>query len=105
MQHGLFVANYPLVDEDLTGTDLPPAVHALRDRCFGITTIAWRLAQMRQARSPNSHYASHEQCTWEIRRTEVLLANYWIPMISSATKSVEEISTVIMQTINRRDFP
>ncbi len=35
LQHGLFVANYPLVDEDLERSDLPRPVRELADRCFG----------------------------------------------------------------------
>src|SRR5687768_6215180 len=38
LQHGIFVANYPLVDEDLDQTQLPRPIQALRDRCYGIVT-------------------------------------------------------------------
>ena len=48
LQHGLFVANYPLVDEDLETADLPRPVRDLRDRCFGMTTTPGRLSQVRQ---------------------------------------------------------
>ena len=63
LQHGLFVANYPLVDEDLESTELPRPVQDLRDRCFGLMTTPARLSQVRQERRPNSRYASLEQCT------------------------------------------
>ncbi len=52
LQHGLFVANYPLVDEDLEDTDLPRPVRTLRDRCFGLVTTPARLSQVRQERRP-----------------------------------------------------
>ncbi|MBB2986271.1 pyruvate, water dikinase regulatory protein [Terracoccus luteus] len=103
LQHGLFVANYPLVDEDLEQTELPAPVRSMRDRCYGITTTSQRLQQVREARSPGSRYASREQCSWEVRRVEALLQNHRIPTISSATRSVEEIATVIMQSVHRRD--
>jgi [pyruvate, water dikinase]-phosphate phosphotransferase / [pyruvate, water dikinase] kinase len=38
LQHGIFVANYPLVDEDLDQTQLPRPIQALRDRCYSIVT-------------------------------------------------------------------
>src|SRR5215211_4126547 len=50
LQHGLFVANYPLVDEDLESTDLPLPVRDLADRCFGLTTTVMRLSRVRQER-------------------------------------------------------
>jgi regulator of PEP synthase PpsR (kinase-PPPase family) len=97
LQHGVFVANYPLVPEDLESTDLPRPVAQLRDRCFGITTTPARLAQVRNERRPNSTYASMEQCTYELRRAETLYRSHRIPMINSSAKSVEEMSTVILQ--------
>ena len=97
LQHGVFVANYPLVPEDLESTDLPRPVAKLRDRCFGITTTPARLTQVRNERRPNSTYASMEQCTYELRRAEALYRSHRIPMINSSAKSVEEMSTVILQ--------
>ena len=103
LQHGLFVANYPIVEEDFASTELPRPVRAFRDRCYGITTTPERLSQIRQERRPGSKYASREQCTYELRRTEALLHAHHVPTTNSANKSVEEMSTVIMQAINRRE--
>ena len=36
LQHGLFVANYPLVDEDLESIGPARPVRDLADRCFGL---------------------------------------------------------------------
>ena len=99
LQHGVFVANYPLVDEDLTSSDLPRPIKALRTRCFGISSTPARLSQVRQERRPNSRYASLEQCTYELRRAEALFTSHRIPTINSSAKSVEEMSTVILQTM------
>lgn len=101
LQHGVFVANYPLVDEDLHTTELPRPLKDLRDRCFGITTTPWRLAQVRRERRADSRYAALDQCAWELRSAEALYAAHGIPVINSSTKSVEEMSTVILQTMNR----
>ncbi len=97
LQHGVFVANYPLVDEDLEQADLPRPLRHLRDRCFGITTTPARLTQVRQERRPGSRYASLEQCSYELRRAESLYRSHRIPVINSSAKSVEEMSTVILQ--------
>jgi regulator of PEP synthase PpsR (kinase-PPPase family) len=97
LQHGVFVANYPLVPEDLESPDLPRPVRHLRERCFGITTTPSRLTQVRSERRPGSAYASLEQCRYELRRAEALYRGHGIPTIDSSAKSVEEMSTVILQ--------
>jgi [pyruvate, water dikinase]-phosphate phosphotransferase / [pyruvate, water dikinase] kinase len=100
LQHGIFVANYPLVEEDFETAELPRPVRELRDRCFGMTTTPARLSQVRHERRPNSRYASLEQCTYELRQAEAMYRNHRLPVINSSTKSVEEMSTVILQTLN-----
>ena len=101
LQHGIFVANYPLVEEDFSSAELPEPVGGLRDRCFGMTTTPARLSQVRQQRRPNSRYASLEQCTYELRQAEAMYRNHRLPVINSSAKSVEEMSTVILQTMNQ----
>jgi regulator of PEP synthase PpsR (kinase-PPPase family) len=101
LQHGVFVANYPLVQEDLEDTELPRPVRPLPERCVGMTTTPARLTQVRNERRPNSRYASLEQCSYELRRAEALYRNHRIPVINSSTKSVEEMSTVILQFLKR----
>ena len=98
LQHGINVANYPLIDEDLESTDLPRPVKDLRERCFGLLTTPARLSEVRQERRPNSRYASMEQCTYELRRAEALYRAHRIPYLNSATKSVEEMATEILQS-------
>ncbi len=102
LQHGLFVANYPLVDEDLEASGLPRPVEPFRDRCFGLVTNADRLSRVRHERRPNSTYASPEQCRWELRRATELYRAHRVPSIDTSAKSVEEISALIIQTLSRR---
>ncbi|MEP6629787.1 MAG: kinase/pyrophosphorylase, partial [Lapillicoccus sp.] len=102
LQHGLFVANYPLVEEDLQGTELPRPIKHLRDRCIGMLATPGRLSEVRQQRRPNSKYASLEQCTFELRRAEAMYATNRIPVINSTTRSVEEMSTLVVQTFSAR---
>lgn len=99
LQHGLFVANYPLVDEDLERDALPAPVEPYLERCFGLTTTAERLTRVRNERRPGSRYASPEQCRWELRRAAEIFAAHRLPVINTSTKSVEEISTHILQTL------
>ena len=65
LQHGIFVANYPLVDEDFESADLPRPLQPLRQRCFGIVTTPQRLSQVRSERRANSRYASLELTHWQ----------------------------------------
>ncbi|SDS81112.1 hypothetical protein SAMN04488570_2754 [Nocardioides scoriae] len=105
LQHGLFVANYPLVEEDLESSDLPGPVRAHVDRCFGLVTTVDRLARVRAERRPSSRYSSAEQCRWELRRAAQLFDAHRVPSIDSSARSVEEISTVIVQQLARRTRP
>lgn len=101
LQHGLFVANYPLVDEDLESSDLPDPVREHVERCFGLVTNVDRLSRVRGERRPGSRYSSPEQCRWELRRAQQLFDAHRVPTIDSSARSVEEISTVIIQQLAR----
>src|SRR4051795_1098198 len=101
LQHGMFVANYPLVDEDFESIDLPRPLRKLRNRCFGILTTPQRLSQVRTERRPASKYASLEQCTYELRRAAAMFRFHEVPTIVSNASSVEEMATVILQQIKQ----
>jgi [pyruvate, water dikinase]-phosphate phosphotransferase / [pyruvate, water dikinase] kinase len=101
LQHGLFVANYPLVDEDLERDELPDIVRPYAERLVGITTTVERLSRVRNERRPGSRYASTEQCRWELRRASALYDAHRVPVIDSSARSVEEMSTLIVQTLTR----
>ena len=102
LQHGLFVANYPLVPEDLEVSELPRPVQELSERCVGLTTTVERLSRVRNERRPGSEYATTEQCRWELRRAAQMYAAHRLPVIDSSAKSVEEMATMIMQTMKER---
>ncbi len=105
LQHALFVANYPIVEEDLETNELPEPVRGLREKCFGLMTTPSRLSAVRQERRPDSRYASVDQCTFELRRTEAIFKLYSLPVVNTSTKSVEEISTIILQSMKTRNRP
>lgn len=102
LQHGLFVANYPLVDEDLEGSELPDPVREHQERCFGLVTNVDRLSRVRGERRPGSRYSSPEQCRWELRRAQQLFDAHRLPTVDTSARSVEEISAVIIQHLARR---
>jgi regulator of PEP synthase PpsR (kinase-PPPase family) len=102
LQYGLLVANYPLTDDDFPTEGLPRTVAKYARRCFGLTTTPLRLSQVRHERRPRSRYSSLEQCTLELRRAEDLYRRNHVPFLNSSTKSVEEMSAVIMQTMKLR---
>jgi len=102
LQHGLFVANYPLVPEDLEAAELPRPVREIAGRCVGLTTTVERLSRVRNERRPGSAYATPDQCRWELRRAAQMYAAHRLPVIDSSAKSVEEMATMIMQTFKDR---
>jgi regulator of PEP synthase PpsR (kinase-PPPase family) len=102
LQYGLLVANYPLTDDDFPTDGLPRLVAPYASRCFGITTTPLRLSQVRHERRPDSRYASLAQCNLEVRRADDLYRRNRVPFLNSSTKSVEEMSAVILQTLKLR---
>jgi len=102
LQYGLLVANYPLTDDDYPSDGLPATVARHAAKCFGLTTTPLRLSQVRHERRPNSTYSSLAQCTLELRRAEDLYRRNRVPFLNSSTKSVEEMSAVIMQSMRLR---
>ena len=105
LQHGVFVANYPLLDEDLETHAAPAAADATSATGASASSPRpARLSEVRQQRRPNSTYASLEQCTKELRRADALYKANGIPVINSTTRSVEEMSTLILQ-IDRLPHP
>jgi len=43
-----------------------------------------------------------ERCTYELRQAQAMYAANGLPVINSTTKSVEEMSTLIVQTLSGR---
>ena len=102
MQHSIFATNFPLTEDDLETLKLPKSLQGLESKLFGLTSDPERLSAVRSERRPGSKYASLAQCAYELRQVEQLYRRYNIPFIDSATKSVEEIATVVMQEKNIR---
>jgi [pyruvate, water dikinase]-phosphate phosphotransferase / [pyruvate, water dikinase] kinase len=100
MQYGLKASNYPLIPEDFERRQLPPALMPHRAKIFGLTIQPERLSEIRNERRPNSKYAALENCRMEVSEAEAMMRRTGIRWLSTTTKSIEEISTTILQEIH-----
>lgn len=108
LQFGIRAANYPLTEDDLDedgSLKLPKVLSPHRQKLFGLTIDARRLAAIRNERRPNSRYSSMDQCLQEVGQAESLYRSLGIPFIDTTRFSVEEISTrMIAETGLARRF-
>lgn len=96
LHYGVHAANFPLTEEELLQTQLPPELKPYQDKLFGLTISPDRLHHIRTERRPDSRYASLAQCRLELNQAEDLFQANHIPVINTTTMSVEEIATTIM---------
>ena len=96
LQFGVFAANYPLTDDDLSYSKLPECLKEYKDKLFGLTIAPERLQQIRTERRPNSKYSSKNQCIHEVNEVERLFRDEKIPFLNSTHYSIEEIVTRVM---------
>ena len=100
MQFGLKASNYPLIPEDFERRALPPALVPFKKKLFGLTIDPGRLSEIRNERRPNSRYASLQNCRYEVSEAEAMMRRAGIRTLSTTTKSIEEIATIIRQDLN-----
>jgi regulator of PEP synthase PpsR (kinase-PPPase family) len=96
LQYGVFAANYPLTDEDLEATAMPPRLEAHRKKLYALTIRPERLQQIREERRPQSRYASAQQVQYEIRAANAIFARHGIPVLDTTETSIEEIASRIL---------
>jgi len=96
LQFGVRAANFPLTPDDFSDRKLPEPLMPFRDRLFGLTIQPERLREIREERRPGSHYATLENCRYEVREAEYLMSQLGIPMLDTTSKSIEEIATTIL---------
>ncbi len=96
MQYGIKAANYPITEEDIADQQLPSSLKKHREKIFGLTIEADRLATIRNERRANSRYASSKQCNYEVEEVELMYRRERIPYLNTTHYSVEEIATRIM---------
>lgn len=99
MQYGIKAANYPLIPDDFERGKLPSALPEFKGKIFGLSIAPERLSEIRNERRPGSKYASLENCRYEVNEAEAMMKREGIRWLSSTAKSIEEISTTILQEI------
>ncbi|UYO95370.1 pyruvate, water dikinase regulatory protein [Pollutimonas sp. M17] len=106
MQYAVKAANFPLIPEDFDRGSLPATLAPYRKKLFGLSIQPGRLAEVRNERRPNSQYASIKQCRHEVAEAERLMRMENIPWLSTTTRSIEEISTKVLDAVglDRRTY-
>ena len=106
MQYGVKAANYPLTPDDFERGALPLSLLPYRNKLFGLSIHPERLSEVRNERRPNSSYASLKQCINEVAEAERLMRLENISWLSTTTRSIEEISTKILDEVglNKRMY-
>jgi regulator of PEP synthase PpsR (kinase-PPPase family) len=102
MQFGLKAANFPLIPEDFDRGRLPGTLEKHRSKLFGLTIQPERLHHIREERMAGSKYASLANCRYEIAEAEKMMRREGIRWLDSSTKSIEEISTTVLQELKLR---
>ena len=101
MQYGIKAANCPLIPDDFERGKLPSALPEFKGKLFGLSIAPDRLSEIRNERRPGSKYASLENCRYEVNEAEAMMKREGIKWLSSTAKSIEEISTTILQEIKQ----
>ena len=99
LQFGVKAANYPLIPEDFERNRLPEALHACKNKLYGLTIAPERLQEIRRERRPGSQYADPANCRFEVEQAETLMRREGIRWINSTSKSIEEIATTILREL------
>lgn len=99
MQYAVKAANFPLIPEDFDRGLLPTTLLPYRRKLFGLSINPNRLSEVRNERRPNSTYSSLKQCRDEVAAAERLMRIEGIPWLSTTTRSIEEISTKILDEV------
>jgi regulator of PEP synthase PpsR (kinase-PPPase family) len=99
MQYSVKAANFPLTPDDFERGTLPATLGPHRQKLFGLSIHPDRLAEVRNERRPNSQYAKIEQCRYEVAEAERMMRRAGIEWLSTTTKSIEEISTTVIQEV------
>lgn len=100
LHYGVFAANYPLVDEDFANDSLPLPLKKHLNKLYGLLIAPKRLAQLREQRRPSSQYAKIKKCEEEVNAARRIFEASGISYLDVTSRSVEELSSKIMQEAN-----
>ena len=70
---------------------------------FSLSHDDGHLHEVRSERRPDSRYASLENCRDEVRQAESMMRREGVSMLSTTTKSIEEIAATILTVIEMDD--
>ena len=106
LQFGIKAANYPFTAEDFHSEELPKLLQPWRHKLFGLTIDPERLTQIRSERTPESRYASIDNCRFEVAEAAAMMRRCQIPHLDTTTLSIEELATTILHKtgLNRRAY-
>lgn len=96
MQYGIYVANYPLVEEELQEGKLPEILENNKNKIVALSIEPNKLSKIREARLPNSKYAQLDNCTKEVNIAISIYKENNLKLIDSTGSSVEEIAAKIL---------
>ncbi|MDO8351355.1 MAG: pyruvate, water dikinase regulatory protein [Gallionella sp.] len=102
LHFGLKAANYPLIPEDFERDCLPASLLPFHDKLFGLTIAPEQLHRIREERRPGSHYASLENCRFEVAAAESLMRRAGIAQFDMTARSIEEMAVHLLQAIRKR---
>lgn len=102
LHFGLKAANYPLIPEDFERDCLPSSLLPFVDKLFGLTIAPEQLHRIREERRPNSHYASLENCRYEVAAAERLMLRAGIAWFDMTSRSIEEMAAHLLQALNKK---
>ncbi len=97
LHYGLFVANYPLTQEELGRKVLPSVLEEHKDKLVGLTIDPYRLLQIRQERYTGDSYSSSNSCQLEVAQAEAIFRARKVPVVNTTKMSIEEIGAKIVQ--------
>ena len=100
LHYGLYAANYPLVEDELEGENLPQSLLQHKDKVIGFYITPERLHLVRTKRRPDSEYASLSRCRFEIRQAESMFSRDHIPYLDVSSMSIEEIASTIVSMLS-----
>ena len=102
LHFGLKAANYPLIPEDFERDCLPSSLLPFRDKLFGLTIAPEQLHRIREERRPGSHYASLDNCRYEVAAAGSLMRRAGIAQFDMTARSIEEMAVHLLQAIRQR---
>lgn len=107
LTYGVFVANYPLSEEELESGKIPAVLEPYKDKLYGLTIEAARLQQIRKVRRSTGRYSTIQQVNYEIRAAEQLFKRFGIEFLNTTHASIEEIASNILNStgVERRVSP